>query len=205
MIKRYTRDEIDELVTILKEDKVISVPTDTVYGVCARMNSEKAEDALRAVKNRPLTKAFPIMCANIEQIEEISYVDDRALKVIHAFMPGPITIILKKKENIPAYVNGGMETLAIRMAPNDTIKEIIEKVDSPLFMTSANQSGEKTCTSLDEIEVACPLLAGMLVGDTEFKEASTIVDLSKEEIKILREGPISLEDIIHILKEENHD
>lgn len=199
MIPRFQSNEINKLVEILKENKVISVPTDTVYGVCARMDNEEAEDALREVKNRPLTKAFPLMCKDEVQIKEIAYVSEKAEKIIKAFMPGPITIILKKKESVPAYVNSGMETLAIRMATTKEIKEIIEELGSPLFMTSANQSGEKTCTTLDEIETSCPLISGMLVGDTKFGEASTIVDVSNDEVKILRQGPISLEDINTVL------
>ncbi len=195
MIQRFNENELEQLAEILKNDEVISVPTDTVYGVCARMNSEKAEQKLRDVKNRPATKAFPIMCKDEEQIKSIAYVSEKAEKIIRAFMPGPITIILKKKEEVPDYVNSGMETLAIRMATSNEIKKIIELVGSPLFMTSANQSGEKTCTTLDEIEVACPLISGMLIGDTEFSRASTIVDITKNDAIILRDGPITLEEI----------
>ncbi len=199
MIQRFNENELEQLAEILKNDEVISVPTDTVYGVCARMNSEKAEQKLRDVKNRPATKAFPIMCKDEEQIKSIAYVSEKAEKIIRAFMPGPITIILKKKEEVPNYVNSGMETLAIRMATSNEIKKIIELVGSPLFMTSANQSGEKTCTTLDEIEVACPLISGMLIGDTEFSRASTIVDITKNDAIILRDGPITLEEINKVL------
>ncbi len=199
MIQRFNENELEQLAEILKNDEVISVPTDTVYGVCARMNSEKAEQKLRDVKNRPATKAFPIMCKDEEQIKSIAYVSEKAEKIIRAFMPGPITIILKKKEEVPDYVNSGMETLAIRMATSNEIKKIIELVGSPLFMTSANQSGEKTCTTLDEIEVACPLISGMLIGDTEFSRASTIVDITKNDAIILRDGPITLEEINKVL------
>ncbi len=199
MIQRFNENELEQLAEILKNDEVISVPTDTVYGVCARMNSEKAEQKLRDVKNRPATKAFPIMCKDEEQIKSIAYVSEKAEKIIRAFMPGPITIILKKKEEVPDYVNSGMETLAIRMATSNEIKKIIELVGSPLFMTSANQSGEKTCTTLDEIEVSCPLISGMLIGDTEFSRASTIVDITKNDAIILRDGPITLEEINKVL------
>ncbi len=199
MIQRFNENELEQLAEILKNDEVISVPTDTVYGVCARMNSEKAEQKLRDVKNRPATKAFPIMCKDEEQIKSIAYVSEKAEKIIRAFMPGPITIILKKKEEVPNYVNSGMETLAIRMATSNEIKKIIELVGSPLFMTSANQSGEKTCTTLDEIEVACPLISGMLIGETEFSRASTIVDITKNDAIILRDGPITLEEINKVL------
>ena len=198
-VKRYKEIEIDELVRILKNDGVISVPTDTVYGVCACMNSEKAHDKLVIVKNRPKNKLFPIMCADEEQIKSIAIVDDRAEKIIKAFMPGPITLILKKNYNLPDYINNGNDTIAVRMATSKILEDLIRKVGSPLFMSSANQSGEKTCTSLDEIEKACPLLDGMLEGTVTFGKGSTILDCSSEDIKILRQGPILKEQIDKVL------
>ena len=198
-MKRYKENEIDELVRILKNDGVISVPTDTVYGVCACMNSEKAHDKLMIVKNRPKNKLFPIMCADEEQIKSIAIVDDRAEKIIKAYMPGPITLILKKNYNLPDYINNGNDTIAVRMATSRILEDLIRKVGSPLFMSSANQSGEKTCTSLDEIEKACPLLDGMLEGTVTFGKGSTILDCSSEDIKILRQGPILKEQIDKVL------
>lgn len=198
-MKRYKENEIDELVRILKNDGVISVPTDTVYGVCACMNSEKAHDKLVIVKNRPKNKLFPIMCADEEQIKSIAIVDYRAEKIIKAFMPGPITLILKKNYNLPDYINNGNDTIAIRMATSKVLEDLIRKVGSPLFMSSANQSGEKTCTSLDEIEKACPLLDGMLEGSVTFGKGSTILDCSSGDIKILRQGPILREQIDKVL------
>ena len=96
-MRRFKPEEIQEIIEILKNDGVISVPTDTVYGVCSQVSSHQAEENLRNVKHRPLTKAFPVMCADLEQIEEIAEVDERAKKVIEGFMPGPITVILKRK------------------------------------------------------------------------------------------------------------
>lgn len=194
-MKIYTQQETTALAEILKNDGAISVPTDTVYGVCARMNSLAAQEHLRDVKNRPATKAFPIMCRDLQEIRSIAYTDARSEKLIHAFMPGPVTLILNKRENLPDYINGGMETLAIRLAPSKAISELIEKTGSPLFMTSANQSGRPVCRNLQEIEEQCPLLDAMMEGSVSFGEASTIVDCSKAELKILREGPITEEEI----------
>ena len=199
MIKRYNKYEINKLLKILKNDGVISVPTDTVYGVCARISSQEAHDKLVVVKNRPNEKAFPVMCANIEQIKSIAIVNKNTEKIIKAFMPGPITLVLKKNKDLPDYVTNGKDTIAIRMATSDVLKEIIEKVGSPLFMTSANKSGEPTCRNLDEIETSCPLLDGMLEGKIKYGEGSTIVDLTSNKIKIIRNGPISLEQIVNIL------
>lgn len=97
MVKRYKENDIEELVRILRNDGVISIPTDTVFGICARINSEVAHDKLIAVKNRPIKKSFPVMCANEEQIKSIAIVNEMAEKLIKAFMPGPITLVLKKK------------------------------------------------------------------------------------------------------------
>jgi len=194
-MKRYKQNEIAAMAEILKKDGVISVPTDTVYGVCARMDSQQAQENLRDVKHRPAMKAFPVMCSDEAQITEIAEVDARAEKLIHAFLPGPVTLILKKKEGVPDYVNGGMGTLAIRMATSDALRQLIQASGTPVFMTSANQSGEPVCTSLDEIEVSCPTLDGMMEGNVSFGEASTIIDCTSEEVKILRQGPVTMEQI----------
>ncbi len=195
MIKRYKESEIHELAEILKNDGVISVPTDTVFGVCARMNSQIAYDKLIRVKNRPENKAFPVMCANEEQIKSIAIVDKKAEKLIRKFMPGPITLVLKKNENLPSYITNGKDTIAVRMATSKALEELIIETGSPIFMTSANQSGEKECVNLDEIEKNCPHLDGMMEGTVTFGEGSTIVDCTSEEIKILRNGPISINEI----------
>lgn len=201
-MKRYTQNQISELAQILKENGVISVPTDTVYGVCARYDSMEAQENLRNVKNRPADKAFPIMCADVNQIRMIAETDERSERLIEAFMPGPATLILRKKESVPAFVNGGMDTLAVRMASSDALKQLILAAGVPLFMTSANQSGHPVCRNLDEIEKECPKLSGMMEGETLFGEASTIIDCTGEEIRILRKGPVTMEDIEQVLKGE---
>ena len=202
MIKRYKQHEIDELAVILKNNGVISVPTDTVYGICAKINSQIAHDKLIAVKNRPVNKAFPVMCADEKQIKSIAIVNENAKKLIHAFMPGPITLVLKKKDNLPDYITNGKDTIAVRMATSKNLEHLIRKTQSPIFMTSANQSGEPTCTSLEDIERVCPLLDAMMEGNVILKEASTIVDCSLEEIKILRKGPISMKQIMNVIEGE---
>lgn len=93
MKKIYNENEIDELVDILKNDGVISVPTDTVYGLCGKIDSKKAYKKLLEIKERPINKAFPIMCADEKQVRKIGMVDENVERLISAFMPGPITLI----------------------------------------------------------------------------------------------------------------
>ena len=196
MIKRYTPNQIDELANILKNDGVICVPTDTVYGVCARINSEKARDRLIELKKRPPNKLFPIMCANKEEIKNIAIVNKKAETLINKFMPGPITLILEKKIKLPDNIDNEYTTIAVRMATSKLLEQLIQKVGSPIFMTSANISGESTCQTIEEVEKEFPTLDGILEGEVPKGQASTIADCTSNEIKILRQGPISLEQII---------
>ena len=198
-MKRYNKNQIKELSELLKNNGVISVPTDTVYGICCSIKHRKAQTKLKEIKVRPASKPFPIMCANIEQIKSIAIVDNKSEKIIKEFMPGPITIVLRKNEKLPQYINNGKETIAIRMATSNELKELIKSLGCPVFMTSANKSGEEVCKNLEDIEKNCPDLDGMLEGEISFGQASTIVDCTLDEIKILREGPISKAEIIKAL------
>lgn len=199
MIKRYNEKQIDELVGILKKDGVISVPTDTVFGICASISSEKGKKKLVEIKKRPLSKSFPIMCSDINQMKKIAIIDKKTEKIINSFMPGPITLVLKKKVNLSDYVTNGKDTVALRMATSKFLEDLIRKLDSPIFMTSANESGKKTCSSLDEIEKECPKLDGMVEGKIIYDRSSTILDCTSNELKILREGPITLNEIEKII------
>ena len=202
-MRRYKQSEIELIIKALKEDSVISVPTDTVYGLCVRVNSSKAFHKLVEVKSRPSTKSFPVMCSDLEQIKSIAIVDERSEKLINVLMPGPVTLVLKKKKDTFLHIiNAGVretDEIAIRMATSLFLKNLINGVGVPLFMTSANKSGDEECRSLDDIEKMCPMIDGMVEGNVSLGEASTIIDCTGEDIKIQRPGPISEEQIIEIL------
>lgn len=203
-MNKYKQNEISKLADILKRDGVICAPTDTVYGICARINSITAYERLKNMKSRPFNKSFPVMCADEEQIKSIAIIDEKVEKLIRSFMPGPITLILNKKPEVFEYINNrGLNTsseMAVRMAPSNVLKELIYKTGTPIFMTSANISGSPTCNNLDEIERAFPYLDGIMEGNVSFGQASTIIDCTSETIKIQRQGPISMKQIIEVFK-----
>jgi L-threonylcarbamoyladenylate synthase len=200
MVKRYSDKEIDKLADILINDGVICIPTDTVYGICGKINSKIVYEKLIEIKGRPENKPFPVMCADKKQINDIAVLDERSEKIIDAFMPGPLTVVLKRKDSVEDYVTNGRDTIAIRIAMSDVLVDLINRVGCPLFLTSANRSGEKECSNLDEIEERFPLLDGLLKGDAFWGQPSTIIDCSEEDIKVLREGPISIKDICEKIK-----
>lgn len=100
---------------------------------------------------------------------------------------------------INKYINNSM-TIAVRMASSNALQDLIIKTKSPIFMTSANKSEKSPITTLDEIEKEFPTLDGILEGNVTFGMSSTIVDCTLEPIKILREGPITKEQIMELLK-----
>ena len=198
-MKRYSQEQIEELAQILKNDGVISVPTDTVYGLCSRMYSKNAREKIMHIKERPSSKSLPIMCADEEQIKSIAIVGEREEKIINSFMPGPITLVLLKGPNLPEYVNEGSVEIGIRMATSEPLKRLIKELGEPICMTSANKSGKPACTTSEEVEKVFPELDGIMVGNVIFGESSTIVDCTSNELKIQREGPISIEQIKEVL------
>ena len=203
-MKRYKQTEIADVAEILKKDGVISVPTDTVYGICASINSHKGYEKLINIKNRPNSKPFPIMCLNKEQVKNIAIINSDVEKLIDLFMPGPITLILNKKPNILLHIiRTGTEKdnkVAIRIASSEVLKQLIQKLGCPIFLTSANKSGNPVCKSLDEIEEKLPSLDGIIEGNVSLDQASTIIDCTSNKYKIEREGPILLENINEELK-----
>ena len=185
----------------MKEGNVVAFPTDTVYGLGVIYENEEALEALKEAKGRPENKPIPTMVASLEQIETIAEVDDRARKLVNAFMPGAFTIILKKKDTLPDYITNGFDTVGIRMPDDPFVLEMIEKCEKPLLVTSANLSGEET--GVNDEQVLSQLdgrIDAIVLGEAGGKVASTIVDMSKEEINIIRSGPIDEETILNTLK-----
>lgn len=195
----YDENEINDLASILDNNEVICVPTDTVFGLCSKTNSLEAYNNLVDIKDRPINKLFPVMCSDIEQIRDLALINDNVEKIIKEFMPGPLTIILKIKDNPHNYIDLKQDTIAIRLATSDVLYKLIKLIDCPLFMTSANKSGASPCKNIDEVICQIPNIGGILKGSIFYSIPSTIIDCSNDDIKIIRNGPITLEDIKKVL------
>ena len=198
---RFEKEDIEAVIELLKEGNVVAFPTDTVFGLGVIYENEEALKALKDSKGRPENKPIPTMVASLKQIEEIAEVDERARKLVEAFMPGAFTIILKKKKGLPEYLTNGFDTIGIRMPDDAFVLDVIKGCGKPLLVTSANLSGEDT--GITDEQVLSQLdgrIDAIVLGEAKGKTASTIVDLSKEEPVILRSGPIAEERIMAALK-----
>ena len=200
--KRKTKEEMDEVIECLHAGGVAAFPTDTVYGLGVIYDDEKALERLKEAKGRPENKPIPLMISNLKQIESVAVVTEKAKKLIQKFMPGAFTIILKKRENVPAYVTNGFDTIGIRMPDDDFILELMNRIGKPMLVTSANMSGMPTGTTFMEVIEQLEGRIDMVVkGMCGCKESSTIVDASTDAVKLIRKGPISEDEIMKIVEE----
>lgn len=182
------------------QNKVLIFPTDTVYGIGASIYSEEGMSRIYKIKNRPLDKPLAVLCANIEQMEEIAYLTDDARKLIKAFLPGPLTVILKSKPSILASFKH--ETVGVRI-PKYNIALNILKENGPMATTSVNESGKPSINDYNIIkEEYSALVEAIYAPDDEPTSslASTVVDITGDKPRVLRVGAITLDMINECLE-----
>lgn len=191
----YSQEDIKQVAQALKNHKIIAFPTDTVYGVSVLYGDISDLEALKNAKNRPETKPIPMMVSSLEQMRQIAVVDQRTEKIANAFLPGPLTLVLPVSGNVDKVYTNGMDTIAVRIPDAPFVLKLIDELNTPLLVTSANQSGQKTALTYQDVLEQLPNTDGLVKGSCRQLKASTIVDCTRKELKILRGGPISLEQL----------
>ena len=189
----------NKIINSLISGGILAFPTDTVFGLGCIMD-RKAIEKIYEVKGRSFDKPLPMMCSNLKMIEEVAYVSEKAKKIIDAFVPGPLTLIFKKKENVEDYITQGKKTIGIRVPDDAFILDMIDSLGMPLMVTSANNSGEPSLAKWKDVYgIMKGKIDGIVCEDARGEVSSTIIDVS-DDIKILREGPISLAQIMEVIK-----
>ena len=173
----------------------MAFPTDTVFGLACAMDREAIRKVYEA-KGRDFRKPLPVMCDGPEMIKRIAVVNDKAEKIMDRFMPGALTMVFPKKEEVDDVFTQGMDTIGIRVPDDEWILDLIRRMDTPIMVTSANISGNGSLLKWEDV-YACMhgKINGIVTEDAGGDQASTIIDVTSDEVKVLREGPISLEEI----------
>lgn len=188
-------------IEYLLDDEVIALPTETVMGLAIKASSIEAYNKLVEVKNRPSNKAFPFVVSSVEEIKKYAEVDEVIEKVINTFMPGPLTIILKKKDSVSDKVTNGKDTIAIRIPLDPTLLKIVKGLKEPILLTSANKSGENPALSSEEVvDIFNEEISLVVKGKCKYNLASTIVEIKDKNVNIIREGIIKKEEIERVIK-----
>ena len=201
--KIIDENEIKEIAKDIKEGKVAVFPTETVYGIGTNGLNEKAIEKLFRIKNRSKQKPISLLVSNMNMIEGVTKnINEIEYKLIKKFMPGPLTIILEKNENVPDILTAGSKFVGIRIPYNEIAIKLIEYSGVPIATTSANVSGEEANIKLQDIMFEFEDKADYYIdgGISKIGKASTVVKVEDNEIKILREGSISKEQLVSVLK-----
>jgi tRNA threonylcarbamoyl adenosine modification protein (Sua5/YciO/YrdC/YwlC family) len=194
-------EAIETAARAVRSSELVVVPTDTVYGVGARPDRKKATARLFATKGRPRSLTLPVLVADVGDAERVGVLDERARILAGTFWPGGLTLVLRRAELARRWDLGDeKDTVGVRMPDHHVALDLL-RTTGPLAVTSANVSGEPTpsdCPGVRALfgqEVAVYLCAGPVGG-----VASTVVDLSGPEPRILREGAIPSPDLVRALE-----
>ena len=188
---------------VLDNSRVIAFPTETVMGLGVYYNDFSAYQLLNKIKCRPEDKPYTMMLFSKDEIEKYAYVDERAKKVIDAFMPGEITVLLRSRDTVPGYVTHNSGVIGVRVPNLANLLDFLRFIDTPLLVPSANKSGEKPAMNSDEVKRIFNNEVGYVFeGEAKGGVPSTLVDLTQKEVKIYREGNISLSDILKVIEKE---
>ncbi|MTB48685.1 L-threonylcarbamoyladenylate synthase [Streptococcus uberis] len=187
---------MEEFEEILNNGGALVLPTETVYGIFTKALDETAVNHVYQLKKRPRDKAMNLNVADYQTILEFSKEQPRYLKdLFEAFLPGPLTIILKANDKVPAWINSGKSTVGFRLPNHPLTAELIKKT-GPLIGPSANISGNESGKEYASIMAAFDHeVAGYEDDQAITGQDSTIVDLSGEKAKILRQGALTADEL----------
>ena len=189
---------------IIKNGGIVVFPTETVYGIGTNGLDKEAVERLYKIKERPLNKPISLLVSDYEMIEKVvKDINELEYKIMKKFFPGPLTIILNKKDIVPDIVTSGGSTVGIRMPEEEITRKLIEYAGVPIAAPSANISGKPSGIDLQEIvkEFGDKVDYYIDGGKSKIGIGSTIVKVENNTIKILREGSISKKELENLIND----
>ena len=200
--KEINENELRIVTKALDEDKLIVFPTETVYGIAGNALNVEVIDKLFQAKKRDYSKPFSLMLSDINKIKDIAYVSADEEKIINKFMPGPITLILKKKDCISDLATASRDTVGVRIPDHFIALSILKSIDYPLATSSANISGRSNNSDITDIINDLANYVDIFIKGNISSNllASTVAQIKDNEVNILRSGIISKENIEEVIR-----
>jgi L-threonylcarbamoyladenylate synthase len=192
--------DVARAVSALRAGGLAVIPTDTVYGVAAKLDAPDAIEALFRVKGRPQEKPVPVLAAGVDQLRGIVHFDGRALCLTESFWPGPLTLVLPRAHGFSADLGGrGAAGVGVRVPNRRATLELLEQT-GPLAVTSANRSGRPPAATADEARAALGGEVDFFLDDGPASgSASTVVSLI-DGVEVLRDGPVTADSLRECLE-----
>ena len=182
---------------------MVAFPTDTLYGLGADVFSERALRWVFAIKGRPAGLALPVLVADWEQVRRVAGdVAGVGRLLAQMFWPGPLTLVLSRSPRLSALVTGGRDTVAVRMPDHWVPRELAARLEAPITGTSANRSGMADLRTVAEVEAQLDHQVDYVVrcGPAPGGAASTVVDVTGETPRLLRQGALPFDQILEVCR-----
>lgn len=195
-------NEIQAALEILKNGGLVAFPTDTVYGLGALAFDDAAIQSIYTAKNRPIEKAIPILIADADDLEKVADSIPASARILATrFWPGPLTVTVPKKDSLPRSISA-TSSVAVRIPDNADARTLL-RAAGPMAVTSANISGAASPATAQEVYAQLSGRIPLILdgGKTRGGVPSTLASCIGENVEILREGPISLAEILKALKQ----
>jgi L-threonylcarbamoyladenylate synthase len=193
-------DTLARALDVLKAGGLVAFPTDTVYGVGALAFDGKAIESIYAAKDRPAEKAIPVLIGDREDMEKVAVdIPESGRRLASRFWPGPLTILLPKRADLPAAVSA-TSTVGLRVPDHEMARALL-RAAGPMAVTSANISGAQSPVTAEQVfeQLGGRIPLIMDGGRTPGGVPSTLVDCTAPELQVLRKGPIGLEELLAAL------
>lgn len=196
-------EKLKEMGETIQKGEIGIFPTETVYAIGTNGLDEEAIKKLYKIKQRPLDKPTSLLVSDMEMVKNLARdITEKEYKLMKTFFPGPLTIILKKKDIVPNILTGNTNTIGIRMPENEIARKLIEYANVPIAAPSANIANKPSGTNIENIindfkETVDYYIDG---GESKIGLGSTIVKIENNVPIILREGSITKEQIYECLK-----
>ena len=174
----------------LRAGAVICYPTDTVYGIGCDIFNQKAIKRIYQIKKRPLHKPFSFMCSSLKNVSDYGHVSNVAYRIMRKALPGPFTFVLPANKMVPKIMITKQKTVGIRVPQNNICLDLIEALGNPILTTSAilDPEGQPLSEAYQFDELLGNMVDLVIDGGMVYPNPSTIVDFSKDEPEILRDG-----------------
>jgi L-threonylcarbamoyladenylate synthase len=195
---------ISTAAELIKKGGVVAFPTRCLYGLGADAFNPAAVDRLFVIKRRPVQKPILVLIGNAVQLEGlVKTIPRTAARLIEHFWPGRVTLVFQARRSVPVSLTAGTGKIGIRMAGSAVAAALVAAVQGPITGTSANLSGSPGCYRIADLE---PEIAGQLdlildAGTLRGGRGSTVVDVTGDMPRILREGEVSTEEILALVAE----
>ncbi len=188
--------KIAQAVRVIEDGGIIAYPTDTVYGMGCDLHNKQAIERLYQMKGMPRKKPLALVCPDLSNIAKYAIVDNQTYRVLKHFLPGPYCFVLQATREVPRFLHTKQKTVGIRVPDHPVTHALVSELGRPVVSTTASEADGEPIADPWTIDATFPALDLVLEADVCGIVPTTVVDLTGDDIQILREGAGAVDELV---------